>query len=372
MSEDVVSGESPVCDNPDQLGRESGPSGFADVDREHEDILETFRWHWVLYNMFSFWTVVMTAGVLWIGYGILSTFGLDLFGMAVDVISKSGRHPLVLTVAGLAVAMVLGSLFLAISFILENGNFRLARVQDGGPPHLRTQRGLLSTREVNRDETRMRGISIDEPLMFRWMGMADTHVLTTGLSLDSFTEATALVPRGPISVARRVAREVVGDAIDASLRLARHPRAALLRRLNWATLIVIGVIASLLVPVISGVLPLWTIWAAVALWPVTLIGAVIAYRALGYRVYGDYVIARSGLASRSTAVLRRDSISTVAVRQSLLQRWLGLSTVSFMTAAGWGEYDVEDIDAAEAFTLADEAAPGVMTPFLERSNAART
>lgn len=131
----------------------------------------------------------------------------------------------------------------------------------------------------------------------------------------------------------------------------------------WATLITLAVAAALGSVVASGALaPTWMFTVA-AVWPLTLSGAVLAYRALGHADVGPYLVIRAGLFNRGTCVLRRDAVSTVAVKESFFQRRLGLRTVSVMTAAGYGRYTIPDVDARTSTSLADHAAPGILDEF---------
>lgn len=359
-----------ITDGPAPASREVVPAPVEESPEQsergmHVEVLEKLQFRWVWYNIFTIWAYVIAAGIVWMVAWLLSSFGVDLVEAPSQLVSDLNLTWVMGVVIILVAGGVVGVIALGVLFILENWKLELARVHSTKGTFLRTRRGLFSKREVNRDEARIRGISIDEPLVWRWMGMADTNVLTTGLSLKASEEATAPVPRGPISVARRVAEAVVGDAFRTTTTLPRHPRAALRRRLVWATSLTLGVIGAVVVPIFFGPLPLWTLWIAIGLGPVAIVGAFIAYASLGHMIHGDFVITRSGLFHRSTAVLRRDAVSTVAVRQSILQRRLGLSTVFFMTAAGWGEYDAPDVDANAAFTFARDAAPGILDPFLD-------
>lgn len=120
----------------------------------------------------------------------------------------------------------------------------------------------------------------------------------------------------------------------------------------------------------NDVIPAAALWAGAALWPLALGAAVIAYRALGHAIAGAYLVVRSGLVSRATAALQRSAVSTIAIRQSVFQRRLGLKTVSAMTAAGYGSYEAPDLDAAKAVDFAAQAAPGLLEPFLVTDTAA--
>lgn len=331
-----------------------------------EEVFVTFRPWWVVYNMFSIWAYLMAAGLLWGAFWLLPTFGIDIFGFVTGLIDWEAVGWVGTVIIGLIAGGVIGAIGLGVTFLLGYWRFELARVRTSQTSYLRTRRGLLSTREVNRDESRMRGLSIGEPLLWRWMGMADTNVITTGLSVWDMEEPTAILPRGPISVARKVSRDVFGPDDPMTAPLARHPRAALRRRLWWATALSFVAPLALAAPALAGAVPAWLPWAALGIWPIALLAAVIAYFALGHAITGDHLVVRSGLMSRTTSALRRDAVSTIAIRQSVLQRRLDLSTVSAMTAAGWSAYEAPDIRSRDALVFADAAAPGLLEDFLER------
>ncbi|MDX6740767.1 PH domain-containing protein [Actinocorallia sp. A-T 12471] len=331
-------------------------------------VLARFRPWWVVYNIFSVWAYVMAGGLLWGAYWFTADFGLDLVGTAADLFGWGERGTAARTLIGLAAVSVVGAVGMAVAFFTGNWGFELARVRGAAGMTLRTRRGLFTTREVGRDEARTRGITISEPLLWRWTGMADTNVITTGLGLWSMEEPTRILPRGPVSAARAVSTTVVGlDPLGVDL--PRHPRAALRRRLWWATWPVAGALVVLAWPLHTGVVPVAVLWGVLALLPVSLLLGLAAYRALGHSIEGDYLVARSGLLSRSTSALRRDAVSTIVLRESVLQRRLGLTTVSAMTAAGYGTYPVPDLDAREAVAFASAAAPGLLDPFLEPDDA---
>ncbi|WP_166353237.1 PH domain-containing protein [Phytoactinopolyspora limicola] len=329
-------------------------------------VFARFRPWWVVYNMFNIWAYLMAAGLLWGAYWLASSFGMDIGGF-IDGLADWGALGWGWTIAiGAAVTGAIGAIGLGFVFFTENWKFELSRMRGEKGTLLRTRQGLFQTREVNRDDNRMRGVEIGEPLLWRWMGMADTSIITTGLDTSAMSSASTILPRGPISVARPVAAAVL-DVQPSPLEvdLGPHPRAALRRRLMWGTGVAASVVALLAWLALTDVVPWWAVIAGLGIWPVTLWGAWVAYRALGHTICGDYVVVRSGLTSRSTAALQRKAVSTVAIRQSLLQRRLGLATVSAMTAAGWGIYEAPDVDVAEAVPFARAAAPGLLDRYAE-------
>ncbi len=334
------------------------------TDEDDAHVFATLRPVWVFYNMFSIWSFVTAAGLLWGAYWLGAMFGLDLYAWVTTVIDWDALG-LFWTIAIAAVAVgVIGTLGMAFNFFAGYWSFELARLRTSDGQFLRTRRGLFSTREVNRDESRVRGLTISQPLLWRWIGMADTNIITTGLGLWNMAQPSQLLPRGPIGVAREVSDHVLGTPNPLAERPARHPITALRRRLGWAT--GVAALTGLMVawPVWTGVAPMWVLWIVLGVWIVGLAVAVASYMALGHAIRGDYVVFSSGAMSRNTAALRRDAISTIAVRQSVLQRRLGLANVSGMTAAGWFAYAAPDVDADEAFSFALDAAPGLFDPFV--------
>ncbi|WP_277212495.1 PH domain-containing protein [Isoptericola croceus] len=340
------------------------PTGPSSADRSAKQVIARFRPSWVVYNVVGVWSVVAAAGLLWGAYWLVAMFGLDPETWIRQNLGPGEVGWTVTIGITLIAVLVIGTMARAVGFFSTHWRFELARVPGDGSTQLRTRQGLLTTREVNRDDRRLRGVHVSEPVLWRWLGVADTEVITTGLSI--WSGSTSILPRGPLSVAQGVA----GDVLEMtpgpfSHRLVPHPRAALRRRLWWATVVGAAVTGTLGWLASNGVVPMTTLWWGAVSWAFALASAVVAYRSLGHTIAGRYLVVRSGLMSRATTVLRRDAVSTIALRESILQRRLGLRTVSAMTAAGWGVYEAPDIATDEALAFAVEAAPGLLEPFLE-------
>ncbi|MDZ5076601.1 PH domain-containing protein [Nesterenkonia sp. HG001] len=347
----------------DGVGHES-PGAAPEAD-EPLRIFARFEPSWCIYNMFTIWAYVLALGLGWGALWLLSTVGVDLYGFVVGLLDWESIGWVGTALIAVVVVGALGAVGLGINYFAENWNFELARIRSRDGTMLRTRKGLFTTREVNRDENRIRGAQISEPVLWRWMGVSDTSVLTTGLDVWSMSEPAAILPRGPISRTREVAGQVLGDPENPfHAHLRPHPWRALRRRLWWAGGLTVGLGALLIWLAVSDVLPYEVIWATAAFGPASLLAAVIAYRALGHTITDRYVITRSGLLSRATTVLQRSSVSTIVIRESLLQRRLNLRTVSTMTAAGQGGYDTPDIERRQSLEFAVQAAPGLLDPFL--------
>ncbi|GIF45517.1 putative membrane protein [Asanoa ferruginea] len=299
-------------------------------------VLARFQPSWIFYNVLSVWAVFAGAALLWGGYWLGRLFGYDAFEHARRL--ADGVAPLwIVLIAALAFTIV-GSAGLVVGFVSANWNFRLTRVAG----NLRTTQGLLRTNTVDREEHRVRGIQIREPQVWRWLGVAETSLITTGVSLWSATGGATILPRGPVTVARATAAEILGsDVLSRPLR--RPPRAALRRRLVRAT--VQAAVATVGWLPFGG--PLDAIWLFPALLAVTTAGAVLAYRSLGHAVHDGYLVVRAGPLTRATAAVQLRAVIGWRVRQSFFQRRLGLATVTAATAAGQGAYTAHDIAATD-------------------------
>jgi putative membrane protein len=326
----------------------AGPAADPDPGPEQGRTLARFAWPWLAHNLFGIWVYLAAAGVLWGVFGLLAAFGLR--PMAHLRAAAETLGPVWTVVVAVAVVSAVGVATMALWFLGENWNFRLARV-DGS---LRTTQGLLRTREVNRDVGRVRGAGITEPLLWRWLGTADTSLVTTGLAVWSMRPAAAILLRGPVGTARRVVAEVLGGPL-LEAPLATHPRAARGRRIGWAVLVTAAA-------TVAGAL-WWTWLAGLLALPVTLGAGVVAYRALGHTVVDGHLVVRSGLVSRRTVALRGRAVVGWQVRQSVLQRRLGLATLTAATAAGDGRYEAIDLPASAVVAVAEATTPGLLLPF---------
>ena len=114
----------------------------------------------------------------------------------------------------------------------------------------------------------------------------------------------------------------------------------------------------------AGWLPAWT-WQAS---PVLLVIAVaLAYdraRSLGHALVERTLVSRGGSLVRRRSALSYDGIIGWNLQRSFFQRRAGLATLVATTAAGRQRIDVQDVPLAEALRVADEALPGLLTPFV--------
>jgi putative membrane protein len=151
--------------------------------------------------------------------------------------------------------------------------------------------------------------------------------------------------------------------------LLRHPRGALVRRLGWATYGPgLGSLVLLLF-VLSGALPGWVWPLPLALLPLTVPLAVVAYRSLGHAWAEPYLVVRRGALSRRTVALQERAVIGWTLRQSIPQRWGGRLTAGVSTAAGERHYEVPDAGVDQALALIAAATPLLASRFIDGGSA---
>ncbi len=334
---------------------------------EPETVIARLRRPWIFYNALKFWAPLAVAGPLFGLYWFLRPFGVDLLAAARRVVDVDTLGPIWTVVLCLAVAYPAGFVAAGISWLLENWRFELTRA--GTPPAtaLVTRRGLLATQAVQRDDRRIRGLAVREPLAVRWLRLAETKVLTTGLGRPGGeAPAAQVLPRMQRDDVRALAPSILPDgARPLEAPLLRHPRGALTRRLLRAVAGPMLAAAALAVLGRTGAVPAdWWWWPLPAL-PLTLALAVAAYRALGHALSGAYLVVRGGGLNRDTVALQNRAVIGWTIEQSLLQRRGRRVTLGIATAAGERHYVAPDAGADQALALISGATPELAAQFLQ-------
>ncbi|MDW5593485.1 PH domain-containing protein [Conexibacter stalactiti] len=344
-----------------------------------EPVLARLRWGWLPYHLLSPWTLALPIAGLGAVLNALNQLGVEAsVGRIAEHAAVDGIHraddvswwlAILLGLLAVVVLAVLGAVGAGLQFAESWWGYRLTREQSG---NLHSRRGLLTTRSVSIEHRRLRGATLTEPLLQRAIGGAGLNAIVSGLRRrpgERGGRADGLLPNVPRAEADAVLADVLeAPSLPGELRELRpHPRAALRRRLLRALIAVALPVAALLaMGPLLGWLPDWLWWAAagVLVVPALLLGR-DAYRALGHRIAGQYLVTRRGAPTRRTAVLRCDGVIGWTVKRSFFQRRAGLVTLTATTAAGGGGYSVFDVAEADGLAFAEEAVPGLLAPFLD-------
>lgn len=329
------------------------------------EVLAKLDWRWLRYaplTLSGLFAAAAILGVVWRSVNELdinvSRIGLMRTGLRWFEHASAGGVIAAVTLVAV-VLIVFGS---TVIYVLKYAGYELTREPDDT---LHVRRGLLTTSAITIEEARLRGVTIREPLLLRAGRGARCSAVATGLS--SRSESHLLMPPGPAVEAHRVASRALrlGDgASPTEVRLARHSRRALRRRLVRA---VVPALLLVLLLWLAAVFLGWPAW----LWQVGGVLPVLAvplawnrYRNLGHALTPRYLVSRSGSLVRRTVALQRTGIIGWQVRRTFFQRRAGLITLAATTSAGRGGYHVFDVTEADGLRLAEDAVPGLLTPFL--------
>jgi putative membrane protein len=320
---------------------------------------------WLRYAPLTLSGLAAVGALVGVSFRTLDELNLEpsRIGTIRDVFDWVNNSP-ALEVLGISVVavVVLSTIGSLLGYVFGFWNYQLTREPDGT---LRVRRGLFTTRSVSIEEARLRGVVLRQQLLLRAGGGGRLVAISTGLG--SRGESNLLLPPAPVAEANRVAGAALGVADSPfAAPLRSHPRAALQRRLVRATAPVLLLAAALGMASLLAGAPAWQWEAALCLLPFAALLAVDRYRSLGHQITGHYLVTRSGSLRRQTAAVQREGIIGWRVRRSFFQRRARLVTVTAITAAG--AFEVIDVPESDGVSLAEQALPGVLGPFVLRSN----
>ncbi len=168
-------------------------------------------------------------------------------------------------------------------------------------------------------------------------------------------EASLLLPPCPAQTASTVLAELIDNPEAVAASLQTHGPAAVRRR--WTRAVTLPVLAGVVILAVGVPVWVWVLWA-LSLGCACLLAADRA-RSLGHLVRDGWLVARTGSLER-----RRDHLDTAGiigwtVRQTYFQRRAGVATLIAATAAGEKRYQVLDVPAQHAWSVAVAATPWV-------------
>lgn len=311
------------------------------------------RWQpsWLRYSPLSFTGLAMIAAAAGVIYQAGAGAALRNSELARSGIVVAERLGVLVSVVAGAVVIVVASVTLSVlRSLLTYGNLVLTRRDIPGKNGvLHLQHGLLRLREHTYDMRRMRGGTLREPLLVRAFGGARLDAVMTGIGGEG--EASLLLPPCPAGTARTVLAELIDDpeAVEAPLR--SHGPAAVRRR--WTRALTLPVLAGVALVLVGVPVWVWVLWAL--LLGFACLMAADRARSLGHLVRDGWLVARAGSLER-----RRDHLDTAGiigwtVRQTFFQRRAKVATLIAATAAGEKRYQVLDVPAEQAWSVAAAA-----------------
>ncbi len=347
------------------LHRRAQPAARAATTTDESEIVRLDP-KWVRYGPFTLSGFVTAGVIVAFGSRLINETHIDptRYGPLRAVLDHLTHVPLGLAILQVALA---GLIFVAVAstfgYVLAFWGFRLTRHRAGT---LHVARGLITSRATTLEERRLRGVELSEPLLLRLAGGARLIAIATGLRVGRGAErgGSLLFPPGPRAEADRVASEVLHDGVPVTTSLVSHGPRAGRRRFTRAlgTTAVLVALAGAADWLVEG--PPWAWQLALVLLPVAALLAADRYRSLGHALVGDNLVTRQGSLVRRRSMLATDGIVGWTLHRSFFQRRAGLATLTATTAAGRQHYEVLDTELGTAIRLADDATPGLLTPFL--------
>lgn len=366
---DAPAGAASVGAAPEEGSPQEAPrpdDSQSDQPPVDEQLLARIDWSWLRFAPFSLGSLVVVAGVA----GVLFQFGDDLpvneVGLVQDAWAWVLAQALLVLVAGTVLVVSVGWVLLSTaSYVLNWWNLRLVREPNA---NIRLSRGLLTTRSQTLERAKVRGVSMGEPFLLRFVRGAELTALATGVGLGGTVK---VLPPAPRAVVQSVGHELLEEAGPLTMELVGHgPRAR--RRIHvsqqWGSLTTAALVA---VPTFFldfwwfGSWPWWLPMAVLGgLGLLNVLIADSAWRNLGHGLTQNHLVVQTGAVVRTRSALERAGIIGWVVHQSFFQRRLGLANLIATTAAGGESLVAPNIPLELAAGLADRATPGMLDDFL--------
>lgn len=323
-------------------------------------LLATLDWSWLRFAPFSLTRLAVVLGAI----GAFLQLGDNLRLITQDRVGAAlhwviGFAIPVLLVVG-SVAALAGWVVLAMAgYALQWWDLRLVR--EAGT--VRMTAGLLATRSTTVEESRIRGVQLSEPLLLRMVKGAELAALATGVGSGGVSK---LLPPCPRSVAEQVGQSLLDAGPALRIPVIGHgPRAR--RRCHVQAQLRGLLLTAVLLAAPLYLNPQWWRWGAAA-YALVIVAAVIAaeltFANLGHALTPRHLVSRYGATVRTRVALERQGIIGWVLDQSFFQRRAGLADLRATTAAGAEQVVIRNVPYAVAVALADQATPGMLTPWV--------
>jgi putative membrane protein len=265
---------------------------------------------------------------------VQQAFGDNLTEVALAAPERLGiTNAAVLVVAGIVVAFVVSVLATAVIY----WDFTVRR--DG--TLLRLHRGLLDQRRDTVPIARVQSLTVEQNVLRRARGLAAVKMVVAGRAGDDGDMTSTLLPIGSRDDALRLVGELFDLADVDTVTLTPMPAGARDRRLARAAIVTAAAAAVTLI-ILGWPTGLVGMTAAVALIP----AALASYRALGWAMHGDVVVARSGWLVHRLSVTPSTALQSVRLTSSPFQRRRRLASLRLEIARSRGALDPRLLDIA--------------------------
>lgn len=312
--------------------------------------------------------------ILALGVGELLAFGLSkasaglvavVLAVALEVMPLFSPEDTALTLQNMSPLAAFGALLVTLVLswvgsaclsVIRHFRYTLRREPDSDPRQvaLASKEGLFTTKRMRVPLGKVQLVQVDEPVLRRAMGFGTLNVETAGLgSVQEGVQAAELV----VPMVDREALPGLAQVALPSLDVdpwqmqwnKAHPR-ALYRMIVGGTAQGILITAG-----VAWLLPGWFALLALGVLPVIWLTRVLDWRAQGWLVTPDVVLARRGFWRRKTWVMSREKLQSVHLAQGPLMRLHGLGRLAVRVAGS--QVVLPDIAWEQADALLNELRP---------------
>ena len=224
-------------------------------------------------------------------------------------------------------------------------NFRIERHDRG----LLLTHGLITQFKTIVPVGRIQDVRIVEPILFRLLGYCEIYADTAG-SFDAKDAASAnkICPILHENDASRIGKLLMPEFEFEHLYWNQVSKRTIARHF--------GRHMVLYTILFSWPLAHWLGWFGLLAVPPLLVYSwltgVISYRYVGYAWTDDIIVSRTGIFRKKAIIIPFDRIQHYSINSSLVQRWLGLATMTAVNGASGGHpIHVADIDIEAAEKL---------------------
>jgi putative membrane protein len=288
--------------------------------------------------------------VLYIVASIMAVFQFEgshrLFRPLLDYMEKLGPA------AAVAVGALSFVVLIVVGWLLSIGisatrfyGFRIEKHERG----LLLTHGLITQFRTVVPLGRIQDVRIVEPVLFRALGYCEVYADTAGSfdkkDLASANKICPILPEGGVS---RIGKLLLPEFEFEQLSW-RQVSPKTVARHAFRNFISLAIFMAF--PL--GYWLKWhALWAAVPLALYCWMVGVIYYRYVGYAFTNDILVSRRGVFRKQAVMIPFDRIQHYTINSSLFQRWLGLGTVTAISASSAGHpIHIADIELTAAETL---------------------
>ena len=204
---------------------------------------------------------------------------------------------------------------------------------------------------------RIQDVRIVEPILYRLLGYCEIYADTAG-SFDKKDVAAAnkICPILPEQSASQLGKLLMPEFEFETLRWSKVSKKTI-GRYAWRHFVLFAFV--LLTP-----LAFWLHWYALVialpLAMACLLAGVVHYQYMGYSWTNDILAARQGVFRKQATIIPFDRIQHYTVKSSLVQRWLGLATVTAVSAStGMHSILITDVDSKDVERLRATIGPSI-------------